>query len=191
MRIKVSVMTIILLLITMSLCGCYIERDVTDYSGAGYEECYYELSLSSDTEVVILWPVPIVNSTYSFSGEEILSKIVDDIELINGSGTYIIDKNKDNYVINITFSNSIEIKAKKKINDEYPDEQTAYIFDDLSMKNINEEHQYHVYSSGINVTMNKFSCYMRAVRDSYNDTFIHVDIENIELDKGWQSLEFW
>jgi len=191
MRTKVGIIIIILLLVVMSFAGCYTERDVTNYDDSGYEEYYYELSLSTNTEVFVLWPVPVINSTLVETDKEILSKLVNEIELITGNGNYKIEETKYSYVLNITFSNSIEIKAKKKINDEDLYEQTDYFFDNLSMRNVNEKNQYYVYSSKDNVTLNKFSCYLWFDRSSGTDYFIYVDIENIELEKGWQSITFW
>jgi hypothetical protein len=180
-----AIVTIIIVLISILLAGCIGD----DEDDVGFHYLYYEVELETNSEANILFPIPINDITKGINRESNISKLVDDIRILSGTGSYKIELTIYGWAINITFLNKMHLKATAKIYDEDMEKYSSYFFNDISMESKSERGFYYFFSSNNDVKIKNFECYLEHVGSLDDSRDVSYKFENYQLSIGWQKID--
>lgn len=162
-----------------------------------YTEYHFELEMESDNQTTtVYWPIPHDSYGECDSSDGNLSELVYELEITSGSGLLNINQTKHGRALEVKFNGSVEIKGNERLyEDEYENQKDFendnlnYSFDDLTMRNKNKEDTYFVYTSDSDVKVISFYCYIKGVGKLDSEQSITKEKSDLDLEKGWQSVE--
>ncbi len=186
-RICIKIVTIIFILLSAIYVSPGCLEDDNDLSPEEpYTELIYEVEISGEGDNSVLIPIPIDSPGQSDLNTNNVSKLLDHIEILSGSGEYKTVETKYGQALEINFSDTIHIKAKMKWEDQ-PSDYEKYFFDELTMKNNTNQSSYNIYSEHGNVNIVLFKSYWKRVGEDVDSPF-YFELKNYQLEKGWQLL---
>ncbi len=186
----VGAVLIVLIVGTISVYIYYTKND-----DSAYDEYYFELSIESENQTTILWPIPYDSYNEGDESYGNLSDLVYDLKITKGNGSIEVNKTQRGRALKINFVGQVKIKGKKTIyseRDENHRKRNKYYFDDLTMKDTNksEGESHLVYSSTNNVKIDGFNCHRDNVGKLDSVRMIDKECSDVTLQEGWQSVEF-
>ncbi|MDG6225692.1 MAG: hypothetical protein QCI82_09285 [Candidatus Thermoplasmatota archaeon] len=145
------------------LCsGCIYIQNTSDEK---YDILYFlEIELIRESQYYVLLPLPITAPDVVNE----VSIIINDLKFESGNGNISIENSKYGQVLNVTFSNSIILKAQKNFSRDNFEEFFNYTFVRLSTSSINEKSEVtYFYFHGLenNTISLSFRCYTRRLND--------------------------
>ena len=182
------IITIIFLLITQS--GCISQQNSTKESEYEHIHYLYQIEIISNRSVnyYLYIPIPIKPNGNS-------SKILDDLEKINGNGTMNIIKTRYGIAMNVSGNNNLLIKSEgNEILDLIEESNSSYfpsIYLSLYSSNNNSKNSFWIYcykeKRSINITLNIILDIH--IRKSTNEWCRKYSEINNNMKLGWQKVE--
>jgi hypothetical protein len=189
MEKKIFGLIIISLLFMISISGC-INSNTNDEE---YYEVLYEIKIEliNSSDYFIFLPLPItapnvVNET---------SKIINDLSFQKGNGKFVIEDSKYGFVLNVSSSESITLKAEKTW-ERYSnfDKYFNYTFVELSTSKYNDSVEgfqdiyFYFYGLENHISLVSFHCYTLRRDDNNVLDKDEWKMDLYEVNDGWNKF---
>ena len=179
-----------LLILIVITTGCISGPD----DDPEFIEYYYNVEGRSISSGFAYFPIPVHEPEFGGVNESQISKIIKDIDWCGSGCRYKIEYTFYGYALNITWGSAPDVGSTETVSKEDRQKHSDYFFNDLTLKDNSSSNRYYIYTS-TNLTIQNFECYAYIVdslegegRYSEEDSLFSIKIENVEIEKGWNSV---